>query len=117
MKFPEPTVNTKEIARKYHRAELEEEKNIGKSKRKQLTTEAKRDKGSKKDEKSKTQRAKKSARGKPAWEAGAVFGLARDQRAGGGRQFTLNSRERRANHEPKSRQPLAPAAISERPSA
>jgi hypothetical protein len=54
MKFPEPTVNIKEIARKYHRAELEEEKNIGKSKRKQLTTEAKRDKGSKKDEKSKT---------------------------------------------------------------
>ena len=38
MKFPEPTVNIKEIARKYHRAELEEEKNIGKSKRKLLTT-------------------------------------------------------------------------------
>jgi hypothetical protein len=30
---------------------LEKETNIGKSKRKQLTTEAKRDKGSKKDEK------------------------------------------------------------------
>jgi hypothetical protein len=117
MKFPEPTVNIKEIARKYHRAELEEEKNIGKSKRKQLTTEAKRDKGSKKDEKSKTQMAKKSARGKPAWEAGAVFGLARGRRAGGGRQFTLNSRERRANHETKSRRTLAPAAVSEPPSA
>jgi hypothetical protein len=70
MKFPELTVNIKEIARKYHRAELEEEKNIGKSKRKQLTTEAKRNKGSKKDEKTAPKRkgAKKSARGKPAWE-------------------------------------------------
>jgi hypothetical protein len=66
MKFPELTVNIKEIARKYHRAELEEEKNIGKSKRKQLTTEAKRNKGSKKDEKSapRDKRTKKSARSK-----------------------------------------------------
>jgi len=31
MKFPEPTVNIKEIARKNHHAELEEEKKIGKS--------------------------------------------------------------------------------------
>ena len=51
MKFPKPTVNIKEIARKYHHAELEEEKKIEKSKWKQLTTEAKRDKGSKKNEK------------------------------------------------------------------
>ena len=49
MKFPEPTVNLKEIARKYHHAELEEEKKLGKSKWKRLTTEAKRGKGSKKD--------------------------------------------------------------------
>jgi hypothetical protein len=49
MKFPEPTVNIKEIARKYHHAELEEEKKIEKSKWKQLTTEGKRDKVSKKD--------------------------------------------------------------------
>jgi hypothetical protein len=34
-----------EVTRKYRRAELEAEKNKGKSKRKQLTTEAKRDKG------------------------------------------------------------------------
>jgi PPK2 family polyphosphate:nucleotide phosphotransferase len=39
MKFPEPTVNLKEIARKYHHTELEEEKKIGKSKWKQLTGE------------------------------------------------------------------------------
>src|SRR5271157_6111187 len=45
MKFPEPTVNIKEIARKYHHAELEEENKIGKSKWKEA--EAKRDKGSK----------------------------------------------------------------------
>jgi PPK2 family polyphosphate:nucleotide phosphotransferase len=32
MKLPEPTVNIEEIARKYHRAELEEERKIGKSK-------------------------------------------------------------------------------------
>src|SRR5271166_2883404 len=104
MKFPEPTVNIKEIVRKYRRAELEEEKNIGKSKRKQLTTEAKRNKGSKKDEKTAPKRkgAKKSARGKPAWEVGAVFGRARDQRAGGSRQITLNNRERRPKHETKS---------------
>jgi hypothetical protein len=49
MKFPEPTVNLKEIARKYHHAELEEEKKLGKSKWKRLTTEAKGGKGSKKD--------------------------------------------------------------------
>ena len=49
MKVPRATVN--KIARKYHRAELDHEKHIGKSKRKQLTTEAKRNKGSKKDEK------------------------------------------------------------------
>ena len=117
MKFPEPTVNIKEIARRYHRAELEEEKNIGKSKR--MTTEAKRNKGSKKDEKTAPKRkgAKKSARGKPAWEVGAVFGRARDQRAGGGRQITLNSLERRPKHETKSRRTLAPAAVSEPPSA
>ena len=48
MKFPEPTVNIKEIARKFHHAELEEEKKIGKSKWKEA--EAKRDKGNKKDE-------------------------------------------------------------------
>ena|SRR6476660_1807836 len=44
MKFPRPTVNIKEIARKYHRAELKAAKNKGKLKWKQLTTEAKRDK-------------------------------------------------------------------------
>jgi PPK2 family polyphosphate:nucleotide phosphotransferase len=48
MKFPEPTVNIEEIARKFHHAELEEEKKIGKSKWKEA--EAKRDKGSKKNE-------------------------------------------------------------------
>jgi hypothetical protein len=48
MKFPEPTVNIEEIARKFHHAELEEEKKIGKSKWKEA--EAKRDKASKKDE-------------------------------------------------------------------
>jgi hypothetical protein len=48
MKFPVPTVNIKEIARKFHRAENEEEKKIGKSKWKQA--EATRDKGNKKDE-------------------------------------------------------------------
>ncbi len=48
MKFPEPTVDIKEIARKYHHAELEEENKIGKSKWKRA--EAKRDKGNKKDE-------------------------------------------------------------------
>jgi hypothetical protein len=48
MKFPEPTVNIKEIARKFHHAELEEEKKIGKSKWKEA--EAKSDKGNKKDE-------------------------------------------------------------------
>jgi PPK2 family polyphosphate:nucleotide phosphotransferase len=45
MQFPEPTVNIKEIARKYHHAELDEENKIGKSKWKEA--EAKRDKGSK----------------------------------------------------------------------
>jgi hypothetical protein len=45
MKFPEPTVNIKDIAHKYHHAELEEEKKIGKSKWKELITEAKKDKG------------------------------------------------------------------------
>ena len=45
MKFPEPTVNIKEIASKYHHAVLEEEDKIGKSKWKEA--EAKRDKGSK----------------------------------------------------------------------
>jgi len=48
MKFPEPTVDIKEIAHKYHHAELEEEKKIGKSKWKEA--ESKRDKGAKKDE-------------------------------------------------------------------
>jgi PPK2 family polyphosphate:nucleotide phosphotransferase len=48
MKFPEPTVNIEEIARKFHHAELEEEKKIGKSKWKEA--EAKRHKRSKKDE-------------------------------------------------------------------
>jgi hypothetical protein len=48
MKLPEPTVDIKEIARKYHHAELEEEKKIGKSKWKEA--ESKRDKGAKKDE-------------------------------------------------------------------
>jgi len=64
MKFPEPTVNIKKIVRKYHHAELEEEKKIGKSKWKQLTTEAKRDTGSKKDGKSapRDKRTKKSDR-------------------------------------------------------
>jgi hypothetical protein len=64
MKFPEPTVNIKEIARKYHHAELEEEKKIEKSKWKELTTEAKRDKVSKKDGKTapKGEGAKKSER-------------------------------------------------------
>jgi hypothetical protein len=52
--------------------------------------------------------AKKSPRDKPAWEVGAVFGRAREQRAGGGRQITLNSREHRPNHETKSRETLAP---------
>jgi len=33
---------------------------------------------------------------------GAAFGSAPDQGAGGGRQITLNSRERRANHEPRA---------------
>jgi hypothetical protein len=42
MKFPEPTVNIKDIARKYHHAGLEEEKQIGKSKWKELITEASR---------------------------------------------------------------------------
>ena len=45
MKFPEPTVNIKDIAHKYHQAELKEEKKIGKSKWKELLTEAKKDKG------------------------------------------------------------------------
>ncbi|MBV8134066.1 MAG: hypothetical protein JO121_00285 [Deltaproteobacteria bacterium] len=49
MKFPEPTVNIKEIARQYHHAELEEEKKIGQSEWKELTTEATTDKVSKKD--------------------------------------------------------------------
>jgi hypothetical protein len=64
MKFPEPTVNIKELARKCHHAELEEEKKIEKSKWKQLTTEAKRDKVSKKDGKTapKGEGAKKSER-------------------------------------------------------
>jgi PPK2 family polyphosphate:nucleotide phosphotransferase len=47
--FPEPTVNINEIARKYHQAELEEEKKIGKSKRKELTAGARKDKRGKKD--------------------------------------------------------------------
>jgi PPK2 family polyphosphate:nucleotide phosphotransferase len=48
MKFPEPTVNIQEIARKYHHAELEEEKKIGKSTWKRA--EAKRDKDTRKGE-------------------------------------------------------------------
>ena len=47
--FPEPTVNINEIARKYHHAELEEEKKIGKSKWKELTAGARKDKRGKKD--------------------------------------------------------------------
>jgi PPK2 family polyphosphate:nucleotide phosphotransferase len=64
MKFPEPTVNIKEIARKYHHAELEEEKKIGKSKWKELIIESKKEKGGKKDLKSasKAKRVKKSDR-------------------------------------------------------
>jgi hypothetical protein len=66
MKFPEPTANINELARKYHHAELEEQKNKGKSKRKQLTTEAKRDKRvARKTRKTTPKRGKKSARGKP----------------------------------------------------
>jgi hypothetical protein len=45
LRFPEPTVNIKDIAHKYHHAELEEEKKIGKSKWKELISEAKKDKG------------------------------------------------------------------------
>jgi hypothetical protein len=48
MQFPEPTVNIQEIAPKFHQAELEEEKKIGKSAWKEA--EAKRDKDSKKDQ-------------------------------------------------------------------
>jgi hypothetical protein len=51
MKLPEPTVNIEEIARKYHHAELEEKKKIGKSKWKELITESKKDKGRDKDSK------------------------------------------------------------------
>jgi hypothetical protein len=63
MKFPEPTANFKEIARRYHHIELEEEKKIGNSKWKQLTTEAKKDNGSMKDGETapKGKGAKKSA--------------------------------------------------------
>ena len=45
MKFPEPTVNIKEIAHKYHHAELEEERKIGKSEWKELIADAKKGKG------------------------------------------------------------------------
>jgi PPK2 family polyphosphate:nucleotide phosphotransferase len=51
MNFPEPTVNIKEIAHKYHHAELEEKKKIGKSKWKELAAEARKDKRGKKDRK------------------------------------------------------------------
>lgn len=39
MKFPEPMVDIKDITRKYHDTELEEEKIIGKSKWKRLKIE------------------------------------------------------------------------------
>jgi hypothetical protein len=119
MKFPEPTVNIKEIARKYHHAELEDEKKIEKLKLKQLTTEAKRDKVSKKDGKTapKGEGAKKSERATRHGKEAQLSEVPETKEPEGGRQFTLNSRERRANHESKSRRSLAPAAISERPSA
>jgi hypothetical protein len=100
MKFPEPTVNIQEIVRKYHHAELEEEKKTRKLKMETTDNRSEEGHGQQKrqEDRSKRQTGQEIRPGTPAWEGGAAFGSARGQEAGGSRQITLKSRERRANH-------------------